>query len=98
MTDKIILRLNTFTKQEDFEAIKNEWEERIPNAIVIPHTFSVENLREIKGRNICDTVNGHCEFKCSVCGADALVVEGGSLDGGYFKFCPNCGVPLEEER
>lgn len=70
----------------------------IDQLLYIPNAFSVENLREIKGRNIWDTVNGHCEFKCSVCGADALVVEGGSLDGGYFKYCPNCGVELEEER
>lgn len=51
-----------------------------------------------KGKNIADFVKGHVEFKCSICGAEADVVEGGDLDGGYFDYCPRCGVPLEEER
>ena len=98
MSERIILRVNTFTKIDEFKRIKDYWEKEIPNAIVIPYTFNVENLRELKGKNIYNTVKGHCEFKCSVCGADALVVEGGSLDGGYFKYCPNCGVEMEAER
>ena len=51
-----------------------------------------------KGKNICDSVTGrHCEFKCSVCGVEISVVEGGDLDGAYgFKFCPGCGAEIEE--
>lgn len=51
-----------------------------------------------KGKNICDSVAGHhCEFKCSVCGVEIGVVEGGDLDGAYgFKFCPGCGAEIEE--
>ena len=50
---------------------------------------------EVKhGKNICDTVIGHCEFKCSICGADALSVSCGSLDGGNFNYCPNCGADM----
>ena len=54
-------------------------------------------FEERLGRNICDTVKGHCEFKCSICGATIDVVEGGDLDGGYFRYCPGCGARLEEE-
>lgn len=51
-----------------------------------------------KAKNIYYTVKDHCEFKCSACGAEAGVVEGGSLDGAHFSYCPNCGVELEEEK
>ena len=54
----------------------------------------------VRGQNIYDTVNGHCEFKCSVCGVELSSVYGGrndfGLDGGYFNFCPNCGASMEE--
>lgn len=64
---------------------------RIPAADVLP---------VVRGRDICGTVNGHCEFKCSVCGVELSSVYGGNndfgLDGGYFNFCPNCGAKMEE--
>lgn len=54
----------------------------------------------VRGRNIYDMANGHCEFKCSVCGVELSSVYGGrndfGLDGGYFNFCPNCGARMEE--
>ena len=49
------------------------------------------------GKDIYYKAKGHCEFKCSVCGAEAHVVEGGELDGGYFNYCPNCGAKMDEE-
>lgn len=53
----------------------------------------------VRGRDICDTVDGHCEFKCSVCGVELSSVHGGNndfgLDGGYFNFCPNCGARMD---
>lgn len=77
----------------------NEWDtlgvlaavDRIPAA----------DVREVvRGRNICDTVKGHCEFKCSVCGVELSAVYGGhndfGLDGGYFNFCPNCGAEMTD--
>lgn len=94
MSERIILRVNTFTKLDEFKRIKEYWENEIPNAIVIPYTFTVENLRELKGKDISDTVKGHCEFKCSVCGAEISVIEGGNMDGVPFKYCPNCGVEM----
>lgn len=54
----------------------------------------------VRGRDICDTVDGHCEFKCSVCGVELSSVYGGKndfgLDGGYFNYCPNCGAQMEK--
>ena len=49
------------------------------------------------GTDIYMEGNGHCEFKCSVCGVEIGVVEGGELDGGRFHFCPNCGARMEDE-
>ncbi len=31
------------------------------------------------------------DFICPSCGASAKIVEGGSLHGGNFRYCPNCG-------
>ena len=54
------------------------------------------DVREVvHGKNVCDSVIGHCEFKCSVCGSDALSVCCGSLDGGKFNYCPHCGAKME---
>jgi hypothetical protein len=81
--------------------------------VVINPNDEVANIREdieclpaadvrpvVYGRDICDTVKGHCEFKCSVCGVELSSVYGGEndfgLDGGYFRFCPNCGAMMEE--
>ena len=54
----------------------------------------------VRGQNIYETVNRHCEFKCSVCGVELSSVYGGindfGLDGGYFNFCPNCGAMMEK--
>ena len=59
-------------------------------------TIEAEPVR--RGKNICDFAKGHVEFKCSLCGATLDVAEGGDLDGGYFKYCPNCGARMEEEN
>lgn len=49
----------------------------------------------IYGKDIYETHDGHCEFKCSVCQAWIGSVEGGTMDGGYFNYCPNCGAKME---
>ena len=62
--------------------------------------MAINNLPSVQpkqGKNIYNTAHGHCEFKCSVCGAEAHIVEGGELDGGYFNYCPNCGAEMEPE-
>ena len=93
----IVLRMNCFMKTDEFKKYKEEWERENPGTLVLPHSMEVENKRTVKARNIWQSVAGHCEFKCSFCGADILTVEGGSLDGGYFNYCPNCGLELELE-
>lgn len=59
---------------------------------------SADVIERRHGRDICDTVKGHCEFKCSACGAWIGCVEGGTLDGGKFNFCPNCGADMRAEE
>ena len=71
----------------------------IEDILVDVEDFPAADVVEHKhGRDICDTVKGHCEFKCSVCGAWIGCVEGGTLDGGKFKFCPNCGADMRAEE
>lgn len=56
----------------------------------------MENVRKIVyGKDIYETHNGHCEFKCSICQSWIGAVEGGPIDGGYFNYCPNCGAKIE---
>ena len=50
----------------------------------------------VHGRDIYMEAKGHCEFKCSVCGAEAGEVAYGDLDGGNFNYCPNCGAKMDE--
>ena len=49
-----------------------------------------------KAKNAYFEETDHCEFKCSLCGATIGVVEGGTLDGAWFRFCPNCGAEMED--
>lgn len=88
MSERIILRVNTFMKSDDFEKLKAEWEKKIPGAIIIPYTFNAENLRELRGKNIADTPS---LFKCSVCGWECNDTY--TCDS-EFKYCPNCGVKI----
>ena len=85
-------------EQEDIEAYGAE----------IPEGFdaepAVEALKALpsaqprpKAKNVYYEESDHCEFKCSLCGATIGVVEGGTLDGANFKFCPWCGAQLDEE-
>lgn len=89
MPERIILRVNTFTTLEDFKQIKEYWENKIPNAIVIPYTFTVENLRELRGKNL----KPKSLFKCSACGWECNDTY--TCDS-EFKYCPNCGVEIGE--
>lgn len=56
MEDKIILRLAHFVKPEDFEKIRAEYEAKIPNAIVIPTSLTVEDLKGFQYCPYCGRV------------------------------------------
>ena len=75
-----------------FDSLMNE-----NRLVVVPK--NVTPVRQ--GRNIHDTVPEHCEFKCSLCGAELSSVYGGrndfGMDGGYLKYCPNCGCRMDLE-
>lgn len=61
--------------------------EKLPDADVAP---------VVHGRDVYKWhKEGHCEFKCSVCGAWAGIIEGGTLDGVDFDYCPNCGAKMD---
>lgn len=63
------------------------------------HAIDVLNdSNEIKyAKNINEKSKEHCEFKCSVCNVEIGTIEGGSMDGGYFNYCPNCGARIVED-
>lgn len=64
-----------------------EYAENLPAADVAP---------VVHGRDVYKWhKEGHCEFKCSVCGAWAGIIEGGTLDGVDFDYCPNCGAKMD---
>ena len=50
-----------------------------------------------KAKNVYYEEHYHTEFKCSLCGATIGCVEGGSMDGARFNYCPWCGAEMEEE-
>lgn len=50
-----------------------------------------------KAKDVYYEESDHCEFKCSLCRATIGVVEGGTLDGANFKYCPWCGAEMDEE-
>ena len=64
---------------------------------LISNAPTVDAVEVVHGRDIYQEAKGHCEFKCSVCGAEIGVVEGGDLDGGKFNYCPNCGAKMDGE-
>jgi len=57
-----------------------------------------DDVVEVKyAKDIYMQGKGHCEFKCSLCGAEIGCVEGGDMDGGKFNYCPNCGAKMKGE-
>lgn len=50
----------------------------------------------VRGRDVSDQLRRNCDFMCSECGAWVGSAMWGTLDGGNFKFCPNCGARMEE--
>lgn len=80
--------------------------EKAKRLLHIEYAYAAEQLLdEIPAADVAPVVHGrdvykwhkegHCEFKCSVCGAWAGIIEGGTLDGGYFDYCPNCGAKMD---
>lgn len=68
-------------------------------ALLLIPSVNVKPIRH--ARNIYNTVPEHCEFKCSLCGAELSTVYGGrndfGMDGGFLKYCPNCGAKMDKE-
>ena len=54
-------------------------------------TFS---LLPKEGEWISDYDGFEYDVRCSVCGEEALIKEGGSHDHAYSHYCPNCGAKM----
>lgn len=83
---------------ERFRASRKLWFSLDEVLDEISDATTVEAVPVRQARDICDERVGHWEFTCSNCGADAAVVEGGSLDGAQFNYCPNCGAKMEAAK
>lgn len=89
MDDRIILRLNYFTRPEEYEKMRDEWEHRYPGVILLPNTIRVETPDQVRGRWIFrDKITGAKE--CSVCGYQYYTKE------SPHRYCPNCGARMGE--
>jgi len=94
MSDKIILRVDHFMKNDDFEKVKTDWETRHPECLVIPYTMSVGNPRNCRGHWIEEEDkqwNGHGLNRCSICGYG---FSWGQYDKEEMRFCPHCGAQM----
>ena len=47
-----------------------------------------------EGEWISDYDGFEYDVRCSVCGEEALIKEGGSHDHAYSHYCPNCGAKM----
>lgn len=89
MDDRIILRLNYFTRPEEYEKLRDEWEHRYPGVILLPNTIRVESPDQVRGKWIFRDLDKGARER-SVCGYL------------YFtkvrphRYCPNCGARMEE--
>ena len=44
-----------------------------------------------------ETGEGSNTYKCSACGEIQMLIEGTPKDNGW-KYCPNCGAKMDEEK
>lgn len=52
----------------------------------------------VHGEWISDNDGFEWDVRCSVCGEEALIKEGGSHDHAYSNYCPNCGAKMNGEE
>lgn len=86
-------------KREDLIS-RQAAKEKLLSEGLITAAIYIDNLPTVeprKGRDVSGEVAYYCDFKCSLCGADIGIVEGGVMDGGEFNYCPNCGARMMED-
>ena len=94
MSEKIILRPRNYLKEADFNRLASEWEAKDPDILVIPLTMDVMRGR---GRWIYHKDkrwSGGNFSECSVCHYGFS----GAYDVDLFKYCPHCGVEMEDNN
>lgn len=85
--------LEAMSRSADCECIKKWLEKAAKRVSAIP---AADVAPVVQGRDVYKWhKEGHCEFKCSVCGAWAGIIEGGTLDGVDFDYRPNCGAKMD---
>lgn len=83
------------------EIVQNVLHDKEGKCSVFGALFVLKNLPTAeprRGRDVSREVAYYCDFKCSLCGADIGIVEGGVMDGGEFNYCPNCGARMEKDE
>ena len=88
---RTILRLGHFTRADEFDRIKKEWEQENPDTCLIPYTMKLE-----RGRAKWEQHGylGLTYWTCSACGKPYNKIK----DFHYcpdFNYCPNCGAEME---
>ena len=58
----------------------------------------IEELLPKEGGWISNYDGFDYDVRCSVCGEEALIKEGGSHDYAYSRYCPNCGARMKGEQ
>lgn len=48
----------------------------------------------VKGEWVTKYDGFEYDVRCSICGEEALIKEGGSHDHAYSRYCPNCGADM----
>lgn len=59
---------------------------------------TIEAVPVVHGEWISEYDGFEWDVRCSVCGEEALIKEGGSHDHAYSRYCPNCGAKMRGEH
>ena len=65
---------------------------------LIENAPTIDAVEVVHGEWISEYDGFEWDVRCSVCGEEALIKEGGSHDHAYSNYCPNCGSVMKGER
>ena len=89
---KTIRREPTYAERMTFEWTKGDM---YKYALDAP---TIDAVEVVHGEWISEYDGFEWDVRCSVCGEEALIKEGGSHDHAYSNYCPNCGSVMKGER
>ena len=91
---KTIIRVQHFMRNDDFEKLKEKWEEENPETLLIPYTMKVERT---KAKWIYKKDEYYKEGAKHIC-SNCKFGFGVYYDIEEFKYCPHCGAEMEAEE